>query len=374
MATVYLGRDLNRYRTVRRVVEAVYARLDWARYHHIVVKPNLVSTTKVLADTHPDALRAVLDVVRDVTDAPITVAEGTATQNTWVAFRRLGYEEIVNRYKGVRLFDLNTDEGIPLQAFDRHLRPMRLRAARTVLDADLVISVGPPKTHDFVIVTLSIKNTIMGTLISRFAPEPPPEHIIQGAGDARPLPVRVLRVARRAYDMLPPRVQALPILETPRFAFMAREVRSDKMRMHQSYSVLHLNLFMMARQGLMPHISVIDGWEAMEGDGPTDGTRVDWRLAAASTDALAADALVADLMGYPVHEVGYLYYCHLTGLGEGDVRRIQVQGNLDPGAVRRRFRPHRLIANQRRWWDARVMDIVRSFVTNVHEPIMYPRA
>ncbi len=359
MSTVHLVRERDRYHTVRRAAEGALAPLQWDAYQHIVVKPNLVSTTKLLADTHPDALRAVLDVLRDVTRAPITVAEGTATQNTWVAFRRFGYDKVVARYSHVRLFDLNTDEGVPLQAFDRHLRPITLLAARTVLDADLVISVGPPKTHDFVIVTLSIKNTVMGTLISHFAPTPPPDRVVEGRGDARPWAVRALRVARRAYDMLPPRVQALPVLELPRFAFMAREARSHKMRMHQSYPVLHLNLFMMAHQGLMPHVSIIDGWEAMEGDGPTDGTRVDWRLAAASTDALAADAFVADLMGYPIGEVGYLYYCYLAGLGQGDVNRLKVEGNLIPETVRRRFRPHRLIQNQRRWRDERVISIVQ---------------
>lgn len=353
--TVYLFRDRNRYETVRRAAEAVLASLPWATIRHIIVKPNLVSTTNLLADTHPDALAAVLDVLREHTAARVTVAEGTATQNTWVAFERFGYVDLVQRYPDVLLLDLNTDEGVPLQAFDRHLRPMTLEAARTVLDADLVISVGPPKTHDFVIVTMSIKNTIMGTLISRFAPEPPSPHVIHGHGDARPLGVRLLRAARRAYDLLPPRVQALPPLEATRFRFMAREQRSEKMRMHQSYPILHLNLFMMARQGLRPHVSIIDGWEAMEGDGPTEGTPVPWHMAAASTDAVAADALVADMMGFPLEEVGYLYYCHVAGLGQGDVSHIQVAGNIGPEELRRRFRPHRLIANQRRWRDKRIV-------------------
>ncbi len=361
-STVYLFREQDRYRTVRKAASAVLSSLDWSSYHRILIKPNLVSTTNLLADTHPDALAAVLDEVREHTNASILVAEGTATQNTWVAFHRFGYVDLVRRYFDVRLFDLNTDEGVPLQAFDRHLRPMFLRAARAVLDADLVISVGPPKTHDFVIVTLSIKNTIMGTLISRYALEPPSPDVLHGHEDARPLGVRVLRAARRAYDLMPAWMQRLPVLEAPRFRFMAQSPHSDKMRMHQSYPILHLNLFMMADQGLRPHVSIIDGWEAMEGDGPTDGIPVPWRMAAASVDALAADALVADLMGYPLQEVGYLYYCHLAGLGQGDVSQMRVDGNLAPEDLRRPFRPHRLIANQRRWRDERVMGIVQARV------------
>ena len=369
-STVYLYRQGSRYQTVRHAAESALSDVNWSTCQRVIIKPNLVSTTNLLADTHPDALTAVLDVVREHTRAPILVAEGTATQNTWVAFQRFGYVDLVQRYSDVHLFDLNTDEGVPLQAFDRHLRPMFLQAARSVLDADLVIAVGPPKTHDFVIVTLSIKNTIMGALISRYALIPPSPKAIQRQGDTRPLGVRLLRAARRGYDLMPAWMQRLPLLEAPRFRFMAQSPRSDKMRMHQSYPVLHLNLFMMAYQGLCPHVSIIDGWEAMEGDGPTDGTPVQWRMAAASTDALAADVLVSHLMGYPVEEVGYLYYCHLAGLGEGDVSRMHVRGNCSPEDLRQPFRPHRLIANQRRWRDARILALVRDLARtgNVSEP------
>ena len=143
---------------------------------------------------------------------------------------------------------------------------------------------------------------------------------------------------------------------------MARTTRSDKFRMHQSYTLLNLNLFLMAWQGLWPDVSVLDGWEAMEGDGPTDGDPVAWRVAFAGTDALAVDAVAAHAMGYPVSEVGYLYYCHLAHLGEGDIRRVQVEGNLALEDIRRTFRPHRLIANQRRWPDPRARALVEDVV------------
>ena len=81
-AVVHLYREHDRYTSVRRAFAEATAHLPWHAYRHIVVKPNLVSTTRPLAVTHPDALRAVLDVLREATDAPITVAEGTATQNT----------------------------------------------------------------------------------------------------------------------------------------------------------------------------------------------------------------------------------------------------------------------------------------------------
>ena len=361
--TVYLQRGHTRYATVRHVFEQTAAEIDWSQHGQVLVKPNLVSTTKPLADTHPDALRAVLDVIRDITDAPVIVAEGTATQNTWLAYHRLGYVDLVKRYRQVSLLDLNVCEAVPLRAYRRNLTTMSLLAALPVLDASLVISVGPPKTHDFVIVTMSLKNLIMGTLISHFAPQPPtPEEVAHGHAVRSPL-ARVLKWARQAYDRVPSRLQALSVFEWPRFYFMAHESRSHKFRLHQSYPVMHLNLFFLAWQGLRPHVSVIDGWEGMEGDGPTDGTPVPWRIAVASRDPVAADALTADAMGYPLEEIGYLYYAHLARLGQGDVTRMNVVGNVGPEEVKRPFRPHRLIQNQRQWKDARVLALVSAIMS-----------
>ena len=359
---LYLYRLSNRYETVYTAAAQALSHVNWDEVHNVLVKPNLVSTTHLLADTHPDALRAVLDAIRDFTRAPVVVGEGTATQNTWVAYHRFGYVELVRRYEGVELVDLNVAPTRTLAAYSRQLTPIHLQVARPVLDADLVVAVGPPKTHDFVIVTLSLKNLIMGSLISRFAPHPPPvERIMQGGAVRSPM-VRVKRWARQLYDWIPPRVQAWPLFEWPRFFFMAHERRSHKFRVHQSYPVMHLNLFYLAWQGLRPHVSVVDGWEAMEGDGPTGGTPVPWRIAVAGLDPVAVDVFTADAMGFPVEEVGYLYYAAGAGLGEGRVERMDIRGNLPPEAIRRRFRPHRLIANQRRWRDERVTRVVETIV------------
>ncbi len=356
---LYIYRLRNRYETVYAAASRALSHVDWSTVRHILVKPNLVSTTRLLADTHPDALRAVLDAIRDYTSAPVIVGEGTATQNTWVAYHRFGYIEIVKRYEDVTLVDLNVTEPVSMAAYNRQLELIHLQAAKPVLDADLVVSVGPPKTHDFVLVTLSLKNTIMGTLISHFAPHPPPLERVLHGGDVRSPMVQVKRWARQMYDWIPARVQTWPLFEWPRFFFMAHERRSHKFRVHQSYPVMHLNLFYLAWQGLRPHVSIIDGWEAMEGDGPTNGLPVDWHVAVAGTDAVAVDIFTAEAMGFPVEEVGYLYYAALAGLGQGDTTRMEFQGNLDPRTLRRKFRGHHLLVNQRRWRDERVLSLVR---------------
>jgi uncharacterized protein (DUF362 family) len=59
---------------------------------------------------------------------------------------------------GAALMDLNHDEPVPVDVYDWRLRPLRLHLARSVVESDFRISVGPPKTHDAVTVTLSLKN------------------------------------------------------------------------------------------------------------------------------------------------------------------------------------------------------------------------
>ena len=44
----------------------------------IVVKPNMVSVSKLLSGTQPDALDAVLRFIRERTDREVVVAEGCA--------------------------------------------------------------------------------------------------------------------------------------------------------------------------------------------------------------------------------------------------------------------------------------------------------
>ena len=73
-----------------------------------------------------------------------------------------------------------------------------------------------------------------------------------------------------------------------------------------------------------PHLAIIDGFEGMEGNGPIGGTPVDHRVCVAGTDWLAADRVGIELMGIDFAKVGYLNYCSQAGLGETDLKRIEV--------------------------------------------------
>ncbi len=283
---VALVQGPDRYDNIARALQAIDDQIDLADKERIVIKPNFVSTQRQLAATHVDAMRAVLEHLRTRGAGPITLAEGPAIGSLESGLRHYGYEPMIREF-GLRVVDLNRDETEPVQVWDSHLRPHTVHVARTVLESDFRISVGPPKTHDTVIVTLSLKNYAVGSLVGKRA-------------------------------------------------------------VHQGCAGINLNLYKLAPY-VAPHLAVIDGFVGMEGRGPTQGDPVDWRVAIASTDFLAADCLAARAMGFDPHEVGYLHYCLLKGLGHGEPEEIEVVGNATPEEVYHPFRPHPTTEEQRRW-------------------------
>jgi uncharacterized protein (DUF362 family) len=214
------------------------------------------------------------------------------------------------------------------------MRLKTVRLARPVVDCDFRISVGPPKTHNDVIVTLSIKNMVLGTLVNPSL--------------ARP-------TSRSVEAMIHPtsRVDGKTGKRGPQVVQLARMAlpgsqHSDKLSMHQGYPLINLNIALLAPR-VLPHLAVIDGFQGMEGNGPNNGDPVDWQVALAGTDAVAVDSLTAYLMGFDPTRIGYLAYCRRLGLGEGDIRQTTVLGGLDLKEVRHPFRPHPNFTRQSQW-------------------------
>lgn len=337
-AQVGIVQGNNRYDNVLQVLQLMANQIDLRGKQRLVIKPNFVSTTRQLPSTHVDAVRAVLDFLRQRYDGRIVLAEGAALANSWEGIHQLGYDKLLKEYS-CQFIDLNADEAIALQVYNRHLKPQTLQMARTVVDSDFRISVGPPKTHDTVIVTLSLKNMIMGALVNQTVSNGN-EYEENGQttyhNGSFKLTRLIPRVVRQSWAMQYARNR------------LTLGPRSDKMAMHQGYAVINLNLAMLASWA-KPHLAVIDGFQAMEGAGPIDGDPVEWRLALAGTDALAVDCLTAHLMGFAPESIGYLAYCQFLQLGIGDVEQIEAIGEIQLTDIRRSFRPHPTYQQQLQW-------------------------
>jgi uncharacterized protein (DUF362 family) len=322
----------DRRTNIGRALDLIAGQIDLSRKERILIKPNFVVTNSVLATTHVDAVRAVLDFLRPRTDAWITIAEGSALDDTLDGYLRLGYTDLVKEYK-VELIDINRGDWIEVPVYDRSYTDMNLRLSKTVVESDFRISVGPPKTHNTVIVTLSLKNMVMGSLIR--------DQREQGGNSP------LAQAARFASRVVPAAVKESSLMAPVRSKVVSSAIHSDKSAMHMSHALINLNICRLAPY-VYPHLSVIDGFTGMEGHGPIAGTQVDLRCAVAGTDFLAADTVAAALMGVEIDDVGYLHYCRLKGLGEGNLDSIEIAGD-DLAACRRVFRLPGDVSQQRRW-------------------------
>jgi len=84
---------------------------------------------------------------------------------------------------------------------------------------------------------------------------------------------------------------------------------------------------------LTPALTVIDGFVAMEGAGPTDGTPVQMNLIIAGTDPVATDATGCRVMGIDPHEIKHIRKANEKGLGNID--NVQIVGEKIETAMRR---------------------------------------
>ncbi len=226
------------------VVDEVKERV--AGRKEVLIKPNLVSTSRQLAATHVDAVDAVLEFLTRLGVERFVIAEGPALTGAEEGYGNFGYYRLKEKYE-VEFMDLNGDKFSWVSILDQDMEPISIRVSKRALQSDCRISIGPMKTHDTVVATLSLKNVVMGSVI-------------------------------------------------------------DKGIVHQGYGVTNLNLFLLSRF-VYPHISVIDGFVGMEGSGPESGDPVEMGVAVAGTDYLSVDLVALELMGFDISDVGYLSYC-----------------------------------------------------------------
>ena len=112
----------------------------------------------------------------------------------------------------------------------------------------------------------------------------------------------------------------------------------DKIKMHgsvlrsassekqiESYKVIQRNILRLVK-AVPPSLSVIDGFEAMGGDGPLSGKMVNLGVAVASSDYVAADATMSEVVGFDPMNIGHIYYADKEGLGCGDISKIEITG------------------------------------------------
>ena len=283
---VGLTRGDSRYGNVLGALERIRELVDLHDAREVLVKPNFVGTENQLGSTHVDAVRAVLDFLVTQGVGHIVIGEFAGNASAMAAYRAYGYLALLDQYD-VELVDLAQEEWVDTLICDSNLHPLAAKLSRRVIESDFRISVAPIKTHNSVIATLGLKNMALGAL-------------------------------------------------------------RDRTPFHQGWAATHLSLYALAPR-VAPHLSVLDGFEGMEGDSPCFGDPVALRTAIASTDFVAADTAATQLMNHDPRQIGYLVYADPGCLGEGDPERIELRGNASLAEAMKTFRKHPTFGQQLRW-------------------------
>jgi uncharacterized protein (DUF362 family) len=293
-------RRKNVYEALLAIDDRIQPKLKTKKY--VLIKPNSVGTVGQLGMTHVDALRGILDYLAPRFKGPVVIGEASAGE-TMQGFENFKYTALPAEFKQqkITLVDFNQEAKyviMPLLDFDLHVVPARL-AARCFDPDAFIISSAVMKVHNIAVVSLAVKNMVLGAPLHQ-APK-----------------------------------------ETPRW--------SDKRRYHAGIRQSLYNIYLTA-QRMQPFwgAAVIDGMEGIEGGFGAGGTPVPSRVAIASTDFISTDRVGAEVMGVDANWLGWLKYCGEVGVGQWDLSQIDIRGT-EIAAVQKKYRLHPDIELQLKW-------------------------
>jgi uncharacterized protein (DUF362 family) len=275
----------------------------------VVLKPNNVLIYVPLACTHVDTLEGILEFLKSINKLNnVIIAESCASGSTLEGFDNYGYLSLLSKYP-VKLVDLDKEAYEKMYTTDeKDFRPHLVRVSSIITDPEsYIVSVARMKTHTTVGATLSLKNIVFGS------------------------PIKDTGFTLYSEDI--------------RFSSLAKVTKpgtvSYKLPLHGSgFHAVNYNMALLA-QKLHPDLAVIDGFEGMEGNGPTQGTAIDHKVCVVSQDWLAADRVGIELMGIDFSKIGYLNYCAQMSMGNADLNSIEIVGEN----IKDHIKPYKLPDN-----------------------------
>ena len=208
----------------------------------VVLKPNLVEYyDSWRVNTHPAVIAGAIAAFRAAGAKEVIVAEGPGhCRDTELLLEQSDLEHAIASERS-HFIDLNLDDIRPVALTSNYTKLSNISFSETLLGANLIVSLPKLKTHHWAGVTLSLKN-MFGTVPG--AQYGWPKNILHWRG-----------------------------IEN---------------------SIVDINV------ALKPHFAIVDGIEAMEGDGPLRGQTVHAGVIIAGDNLTAVDATATRVMGlYP---------------------------------------------------------------------------
>jgi uncharacterized protein (DUF362 family)/Pyruvate/2-oxoacid:ferredoxin oxidoreductase delta subunit len=257
------------YNTARRVVDRIFEIFPPdVKGKRVLIKPNVlrVSDAQDGIVTHPAIVRAVVEAVETMAPAELVVGDNPGVVS-------YGANEESFRRTGLMEASCGHYRNIGNDSIKIDFNPVfqpSVSVSRAVLDADCVISLPKFKTHGLTVLSGAIKNSY---------------GILPGAQKAK-----------------------------------LHRAAGTPLRFHE----LLVEVFRLR----VPDLFIVDAVVGMEGNGPASPDLRDIGLILAADNAVALDAVIATLMGCDPGRLRFLQRAKELGLGDYDLQRIQVLGEL----------------------------------------------
>jgi len=226
--------------------------------------------------THPVFVEAVLKLLKQYSD-DITVGDDIES-DSGEGFKISGFHQMCQRV-GVRLINLKETGFIETECNGYFLKTVYL--SKIALDADIIVNLPKFKTHSLTIITGAVKN-MYGTIPDSF---------------------------RKSFHG-----QYIP---------------------NQDFSQVVADIF----SAVKPHLNIMDGIIAMEGEGPALGNIRKPGIVLASQDAVALDSVAATIIGLNPMDIYTIKYSHERALGIGNLQQIEAVGESIASVAVPDFKP-----------------------------------
>ncbi len=296
----------------------------------VLIKPNLSALKNAVANTRLEAVEGVIDFLNDrFRGLSITVGESSgsaflAGMPTRAVLEYFGYYGLEKKYGNVKVIDFDEWRDFLTMPVKMVYGHSKVRVMKH--DFDYVISVSLPKTHDFIIATLGIKNVM--SFVHRH--DRIYIHGLRGR--------TFLQGGTKMFPFLP-EVLWKPLHDLGRYIVVTLGGYPE------SVKLTNRNLADLAKSVRLDLV-VLDAMTGMEGEGPLLGDEVPLGVAVASTDPLKADGVGVRLMGLSPQDIGYLYYLQSDGYGDYSLDGL-VGGSIEQYS--KKFRMHPRYDEQKRW-------------------------
>lgn len=273
-STVVLTHNFDIERAIREALDHI-ALEPLVRDKLVAVKPNDTWATRedTSGVTQADTLRAVLRYLKRFRPRELVVTGGSGAAETDEVFRLTGMVDVIED-EGAAFFDHNRP---PFVRVELDYRPesdiagpqAAVMVNPRVLEYETLIALSQLKLHRTATVTMALKNIAMSYPAADYYGHP----------------------------------------------------RSERKHDNCFFADMHSFIAAMARRFPIG-LAITTGHPAMIATGPLGGKAVETGIVIASTDAVAADVVGAELLGFHAQAVRHLWEAGKLGIGETDTDRM----------------------------------------------------